>query len=432
MSEPTALNLVDFEQLFVNNSDLERVAAHINRFNPIRVMRMENMEIRHSAILAWLLDPLENHGLNDSFLRSFLAEALKGDEKNDAPSALDVLQADLRDVEIRREKQNIDIFISSPINGWGFVIENKFHSKQGRDQLKRYIDRAEAQAKQNHGSFKNRGIFLTLNEEDPNPNTEDSYVTLRYSDVCDILTRLIEARGSAISKEIHQFLKHYVEIITEASGMNDEANKMAQLAKKLYRSHKKVIDFVMEHGASTDFIVAAESIFGQNLEYGKIIEINKINYMFNSSTDLRFSFLPESWCHAMGGEDSKNKWSGCENWWAQYPLICWFQLVPAKDGVKGTLRLFAEVGPLNNVEVRQKIIEKINKADVKQIKFRKNAESDQAKYSKFINPQYNSKAINDVNDAEEIKEKMSILLDDLNDLFNKIEFSIKQFYNEIY
>ncbi|MBF0680101.1 MAG: hypothetical protein IR164_14315 [Devosia sp.] len=41
----------ELENLFVNNGDLSRVQAYLNRFNPIRTMKMERMEIRHSAIL---------------------------------------------------------------------------------------------------------------------------------------------------------------------------------------------------------------------------------------------------------------------------------------------------------------------------------------------------------------------------------------------
>lgn len=65
----------ELEALFVNNPLLARIESHLGRFNPIRVMRMERMEIRHSAILAWLLDPAESHGLEDKFLKAFLGEA---------------------------------------------------------------------------------------------------------------------------------------------------------------------------------------------------------------------------------------------------------------------------------------------------------------------------------------------------------------------
>ncbi|MFK7867447.1 MAG: PD-(D/E)XK nuclease family protein, partial [Alphaproteobacteria bacterium] len=61
-------NVNEIENLFINNADFSTLNAQLNRFNPIKIMKMESMEIRHSAILAWLLDPNENHGLGDHFL----------------------------------------------------------------------------------------------------------------------------------------------------------------------------------------------------------------------------------------------------------------------------------------------------------------------------------------------------------------------------
>ena len=60
----------DLELLFVNNEDLTKIITSLGRFNPIQVMRMENQEIRHSNILAWLLNPKESHGLDDKFLKA--------------------------------------------------------------------------------------------------------------------------------------------------------------------------------------------------------------------------------------------------------------------------------------------------------------------------------------------------------------------------
>ncbi len=159
--------LEDPEIFFISMTalDLERLEGHLKRFNPIRVMRMEGMEIRHTNILGWLLDPLETHGLGDRFLKSFLAEAMKGDSKKETPTAVDIALADLRDSEVRREKKNIDLFVTSAANAWSFVIENKLHSKQHSNQLKRYIDQARADAADANLAFRCRGIFLTLHEK---------------------------------------------------------------------------------------------------------------------------------------------------------------------------------------------------------------------------------------------------------------------------
>ena len=108
----------ELESLFVNNESMAKIETYINRFNPIRVMKMERMEIRHSAILSWLLNPGESHGLDDKFLKAFLGEALRGHSSLGSPSALDIARADLRDATVRLEWQNIDIFIYSEKNAW--------------------------------------------------------------------------------------------------------------------------------------------------------------------------------------------------------------------------------------------------------------------------------------------------------------------------
>ena len=73
MSNPTKKELLDF---FIDNSSIDKIAQHANKFNPINIMGMKHMEIRHSKILAWLLNPNENNGLGDEVLKRFLTTAL--------------------------------------------------------------------------------------------------------------------------------------------------------------------------------------------------------------------------------------------------------------------------------------------------------------------------------------------------------------------
>ncbi len=421
----------DFEECFVNNTKLDRISGYLNRFNPIRVMRMESMEIRHSAILAWLLDPRESHGFDDKFLRAFLAQALRGQGATHRPTALDVSQADLRDAEVRREKQNIDLFVASASNGWAFVIENKFHSKQHSGQLKRYLDHAQEEAKVSGVKFRHRGIFLTLHEEDPADEAKEGYVSLRYEAICTILDTLLNGGGAKTSVEVRQFLNHYLEIIKDAVGMSDEQTAMETLAKELYRSHKKVLEFVMEHGATTEFNLAAESVFGGDLSYGDEVIVEGAPYMFSWNSDHQFSFIPVSWRKSLGGEEKATLWKGCETWWAGYPLICWFQIYEGDDGVKGSLRLFAEVGPLSDAEVRAKLIAGIKKAasksDIGEIQFRADADRPGARYSKFLKSSGNTVQIADVSDSEAIEQGMRRLLKEFGPAFASVAECLPKF-----
>lgn len=430
----TAHDLPDleaFEDCFVNNADLERVSGYLNRFNPIRVMRMEHMEIRHSAILAWLLDPMETHGFDDRFLRAFLSQALRRQGARHEPTALDVAQADLRDAEIRREKHNIDLFVASPGNGWAFVIENKFHSKQHNGQLKRYLDYAKNEARDAGLTLKHRGVFLTLHEEDPDENVGDDYVSLRYEDVCNILDAIVTDGNAKVAPEVRQFINHYLEIIKDAVGMNEEQIKMEALAKQLYRTHKKVLNFVMEHGAVTEFTMAAESLFGSDLGYGDEVEVGDARYVYSWNSDYQYSFMPASWYNSLSRADGADLWDGCKNWWAGYPLICWFQLYEDDDGVKGRMRLFAEVGPLSNYEHRKRLIKGIKKAAEKaklgDVQFRADAEKEGARYSKFLKSTANSIPISDVSDLEVIEQGMRRLLKKFEPVFDAVAQSLPRF-----
>jgi len=417
----------ELEALFVNNAELDQITAYFNRFNPIRVMRMEGMEIRHSAILAWLLDPIENHGFGDAFLRAFLAQALRGAD-NPALTALDVSKADLRDAEIQREKRNIDLFVSSPSNGWAFIIENKFHAKQSDGQLAKYLERAEEDAKGAKLPFKHQGIFLTLHEEAPSAEVAEKYVTLRYADVCEILGSLMASSQARMGSEVQQFLSHYLEVIRDATDMNDEQTDMETLARQLYRSHKKAIDFIMEHGVSTEFTFAADQLFGEGLEYGDKAKAEGVKVMYNWSNQNSFSFVPTPWVSALGGEDSK-PWAGLKGWWAEFPVICWFQLNTKEDGVKGALFLYAEVGPVDDPDDRKYLIECIQKCAKgkleKQIKFRADASRSGARYSKFFNG--NSTAIADISDAEAIEAGMRKLLLEFGAVFKTVEPALIEF-----
>lgn len=419
------ITLNELESLFVNNEEIDRVGAYLNRFNPIRIMKMERMEIRHTAILAWLLDPQETHGFGDRFLKAFLAEALRGRSELGGSTALDISQSDLRDAEIRREWNNIDIFILSRRNQWAFVVENKFHSKQHEGQLSTYIKKARSIFATAGESLEVRGVFLTLLDEEPQDQT---YAPLRYAAICEFLPRLIALEGQSIGQEVSIFLGHYLEVIKDAADMSEEKQTMEALARKLYRTHKKALDFVIEHGASSDFAIAVESLFGGGHELRDTIKVAEREYTYVGQNNSLFSFLPKKWDDAFG--NGKRSWPGCEGYWAiEYPMICWFELVKSDDGIGGILRLFAEVGPISDHELRREIIDQISsiaeKKNLKQVRFQIGASEEGKRYSRFLKG--NNIKIKDIQDSEELKNGMSDLLDRFQPCFEAIGAALPQF-----
>jgi hypothetical protein len=54
------------------SKDFARLHQKFNQFNPLKVLRVDQFEIRHSNVLAWLLDPTENHHLGSFFVQKIL------------------------------------------------------------------------------------------------------------------------------------------------------------------------------------------------------------------------------------------------------------------------------------------------------------------------------------------------------------------------
>jgi len=397
----------ELEKLLVNNEALANVELYLNRFNPIRVMKMERMEIRHSAILAWLLDPNESHGLDDKFLKAFLGEALRGQSTLGFPTAIDVARADLGDTVVRPEWQNIDILIHSDRNGWAFVVENKYDGRQRKGQLAGYYESVPAGLGENVGELTVRGIFLTLQDERPE---DDRYSTINYQVVCQTLSELMKREAHLLTAEVRTFLQHYIEIIEEEVGMSEENRAMQSLARQLYRENKKVFDFVMKHGATSDFSVAAGNVFGDDLDAADPIVVGSQSYKLTTLSSDICGCIPVAWQDALHNLPFLAK--GCEGWWAGLPLIIWIRLDKAAKGVGGKLRIVAEVGPMSDYKSRLMLVELISKltdAEPKlRIQFTKTATQEGTRYSRFLKE--NVVSIKDAGDAEEITQAIHKLL----------------------
>lgn len=407
-------NYTELEALIVNNGAFQSIEAYLGRFNPIRVMKMEGMEIRHSAILAWLLDPKESHGLGDHFLRAFLSEALKGDSKKN-PNALQVSQSDMRDADVRCEWNHIDIFILSPHNGWAFIIENKVRSAQHPGQLAKYrrriteLFRAQSYSSETENALNISGIFLTLSEE----SAEDpEYTSIRYESICYFLRSYIEQESYLISHEIRTFLKHYLQILEELTGMSKERSEMEDLARQLYRRHKNVLDFIVEHGSGSDFALAARRLFGENPRRGEVSRIDGVDFVYFALSKRLVSFFPLAWREEL--DIIGDAWAGCDDWWAGYPFIAWIEMQPGNDGTKGKLKLVMELGPISDHLAWKSVIEALtSEAVVKglsRVQFQTGASDEGRRFSRFLKK--TSLAVNDIHDTDEIERKLRQLISD--------------------
>jgi hypothetical protein len=226
------------ESLVVDDPHFAQLESLIAEFNIFQALGVVRAEVRHSHLLAFLLDPSQSHGLGESFLRRLLQRALSGVPRERAavmPVDLDVIDLDTADV--RREWHHIDVFVLDSRNKLAVIIENKIDSAEHSDQLQRYwgeIDRR-------FPTYRIIGIYLSPEGDRP---SDDRYIPISYGIVAETVGRFIEARGGMLAGDVRTLLRHYEQMLKRYIVTDSE---IAELCRNLYRKHRQAFDLVFEH-----------------------------------------------------------------------------------------------------------------------------------------------------------------------------------------
>ncbi len=309
--------------LVVNCNDLRTLERLLGRFNIFRVLGFEEGELRHSNVLAWLFQPRESHGLGDLFLRRFLMRVVNESSSlpEDTLSPVDLDAAEIREVEVQREWQNIDLLIRirTAEDPWTVVIENKVNSAQHSNQLRKYRSIIE----DGHSQRSEKRMFILLSKSGEEPE-DDAYLTATYAQVYDIVKQCIGEKEGVIGSEPETLLNNYLTLLEERF-MED--SEIARLAASIYKSHKLALDLILEH--RPDALMALTDSVRVSLE--QVAESKKLIPLATSKGFVRF--IPEAW-NIPDNLDSPNGkgWAFvmCELYlWGNFPVFKIFTgLVP--------------------------------------------------------------------------------------------------------
>lgn len=258
----------------MQDASLDKLELALSEPNIFSILAIDNMEIRHSNFLAWLLNPKENHGLNDLFLKRFLREIFF-DPKIKEVEPLDAETLDYHQVEIRREWRNIDLLISFP--DLVICIENKVRSKDNGVQLTNYKKIIE----QEFPSKEIRKVYIYLTPYGSSSSHErEHYAFVSYREIIKILDRILEVYHGLISPQATYYIKDYIKSIKRNLMGSDSANI---LARKIYHNHKKLLDFI--YANKPDY----------TLEFAKLIKgyLKNNGYEIGSKGKGYVRFLPK-------------------------------------------------------------------------------------------------------------------------------------------
>lgn len=231
-------NRLALEQFLIDNSELERLETLLDEFNIFEVLGVVNVELRHSEFLAYLMNPKQNHALDDIFVKRFLQKTIAGVDPSDLPfTAIDLDIWNLNDLEIRREWRNIDILLVSEANHMVILIENKIRSGEHSKQLQRYHRTVEQQ----FSGWKILGLFLTPEGDEP---TDERFLPVSYETVCSLIESLAESRKSTLGPDIYTLMQHYVSMLRRYILSDSEIHR---LCREIYQKHQPALDLIFEH-----------------------------------------------------------------------------------------------------------------------------------------------------------------------------------------
>jgi hypothetical protein len=268
------------ETFIIDNDDLMDLEARVGRFNIFDALKLDRTEIRHSNLLAWLLDPAESHGCGDLFLKAVFIDMLRRAGSMQRPlNPVELDDVNLQGVEILREWNHVDILIRGKSPKFAVVIENKTDSREHGSQLRRYDQTVERL----HPDLPRLCVFLTVDGDEP---SHEKYVRYTYADLHRVLARCQRAFAGSIGPELGVVLDHYLRLIGSRFMQNEE---IIELCRRIYKNHRQAIDLINQHAGAA-----------QGKLTGKIAE--KIEqdprWKLVSKSEGRVDFVPVSWIDA--------------------------------------------------------------------------------------------------------------------------------------
>ena len=230
--------------------------------NIFEILKIKNMEIRHSNFLGWLLEPNESHGLNNQFLNGFVEEGVNKNKYSD----IFIDAASIKSLTIEREYKNIDLLIES--ENFVFCIENKIFSNEHSNQLNKYKKIVEKEFPNKEKVF----IYLTPSGK-PSQQESELYLPISYTIVLDVLNNI---NYQNIDKNAKTYIFDYIATLEKDVLKNNELkaplsklqleyevfiqqvlgnkNTIESKEREIYKNHQEFFDYFSQNNFDPEWI----------------------------------------------------------------------------------------------------------------------------------------------------------------------------------
>lgn len=197
-----------------NDINFQELVDLLKKPNVFNVLRLDRYEIRHSNFIAWMLDPNEKHGLNDTFLNMLLHDILSEEQISNSGRFKWIKRESVADIDLFIEFDNLLI-----------IIENKYDSDEHSDQLSKYREYIEA-----HFPNKN-AVFVYLTPEGRLTKNNNEYIVYSYHQIAQNIQAILKYSNVNLCTRTTIYIEDYLHSI-QSNIM--KSNRENLLAAELY------------------------------------------------------------------------------------------------------------------------------------------------------------------------------------------------------
>ena len=255
----------------VDDSAFRDLRNQLSKFNFFEAVDIVRREVSHSAALAFLFHPGQNHGLEDAALRGLLKKIFATKtlarsvvanltEAHPAPTIPEILNWRFPTAIAMRElsggPNRIDVLVVDNEHRLVVLVENKIDSSEHSDQLSRYWNWAEHR----YPGYAQIGIYLTPRGDAP---SDKRWIPMPY----DWMDKILQGvRPEAIKNatlptgesDVVVFLDHYLELLRRHVVSNKWSEEVKRLCDELYGRYPGVFDMVFENRPNPQQMVVAQ------------------------------------------------------------------------------------------------------------------------------------------------------------------------------
>ena len=319
-------NMQCLKELVKDERCLDMLSQKLDEFNVFDVLKSAHHELKHSNVLAWLLNPHGSHLIGRRFFDAFVRTIA---ESSVAPNFLLKAYVDYNaNIQVSTEVMNIDLLVVVEDAKLVIAIENKIRSKEHDQQLSRYHEILESTYKKGWNKFY---FYLTPNGDVP---TDDSkhWSAISYQDIYDAIQEIMP--DIAETNQVKPFIQQYCKVIErEIMGQSE----VEDLCYAIYRRHAHALNQIFSTVGcdGSPLRTLLESVL-KKLEEEKTILFCK---------DKGHYAKPAFHTVKMDGFLGKKAAGRNGSWGNDYLYVFWFD---RRDSKKVTLRF--EVGPYQATE----------------------------------------------------------------------------------